>query len=231
MIERYSLTASPEQVGAYFGVDAHGYDKPLYNAAPSQLLPVITVKSEGLSHFYWGTAPQWAKNKPIGEKIINVRVEQIPERPSMRKMLAKSRCAVPADGFYVWKKVGKKTSIPNRFELAGKGLFSIAGIWEEYDDENGEQFHTFSIITRPANRWVEGTHDRMPALLDLDSHRKWLSPDIDEDSLLALLEKSSSTALNHYTVSPRINIAANNDATLIIPTPPADQFGNLTLFD
>lgn len=231
MIERYSLTASPEQVAAYFSVDAHGYEKPHFNAAPAQLLPVVTIRSEGLSHFYWGTAPQWAKNKPIGEKIINVRQEQIAERPAMRKMLAKFRCAVPADGFYAWKKVGKKTSIPNRFELPGKGLFSIAGFWEEYDDENGEQFHTFSIITRPASRWVESIHDRMPAMLDLNGHKKWLSPETDENTLISLLEVTSSIALNHYTVSPRINSPLANDATLLIPTPPADQFGNLTLFD
>jgi putative SOS response-associated peptidase YedK len=231
MIERYSLAASPEQVGAHFSVDAHGYDKPHFNAAPSQLLPVITVKSEGLSHFYWGVAPQWARNKSIGEKIINVKREQILERPAMRKLLAKFRCAIPADGFYVWKKVGKKTSIPNRFELQNKGLFSIAGFWEEYDDENGEVFHTFSMITTPASKWVESTYDRMPAILDIDNHRKWLSPDADEAVLTAILDRSSSIVLNHYTVSPRINSPTNDDPTLIIPTPPADQFGNLTLFD
>jgi len=231
MIERYSLTASPEQVGAYFGVDAHGYVKPHFNAAPSQLLPVITMKSGGLSHFYWGVSPQWAKNKSIGEKIINVREEQLLERAVMKKRLAKYRCAVPADGFYAWRKLGKKTSIPNRFELQGKGLFSIAALWEEYDDENGEQFHTFTIITRQANRWVEAIHDRMPAILDLEGHQTWLHPDSNEDSLISTLASSISIALDHYTVSPRINSPAVNDATLIIPTPPADQFGNLTLFD
>jgi putative SOS response-associated peptidase YedK len=231
MIERYSITASPEQVGAYFGVDAHGYEKPHFNAAPSQLLPVITMKSEGLSHFYWGVAPQWAKNKSIGEKIINVRQEQILERTAMRKRLAKFRCVAPADGFYAWKKLGKKTSIPNRFELQGKGLFSIASIWEEYDDENGERFHTFTIITRAANRWVEAIHDRMPVILDPMEHKLWLDPGSDENTLMHILNSPSSLVLNHYTVSHRINSPAHDDATLVIPTPPADQFGNLTLFD
>src|SRR5689334_11685018 len=136
MIERYSLTASPEQVGAFFNVDPHGLEKALYNAAPAQLLPVITMNSSGLSHFYWGTAPQWAKDKSIGEKIINIREELISERPAIKKKIARHRCAVPADGFYAWKKLGKKTSVPHRFELQNKGLFSMAGLWEEYDDEN-----------------------------------------------------------------------------------------------
>jgi putative SOS response-associated peptidase YedK len=231
MIERYSLSASTEQVGAYFNVDPHGFDKPLYNAAPSQLLPVITMKSEGLSHFYWGTAPQWAKNKSIGEKIINVRAEMMTERAAIRKMLVRNRCAVPADGFYAWKKLGKKTAIPHRFELQNKGLFSMAALWEEYDDENGEIIHTFSIITQPASRWVEPVQDRMPAILDPARQALWLSATTESQALAALPEAASSPALTHYTVSQRINSPGANDATLIIPTPAVDQFGNLTLFD
>jgi putative SOS response-associated peptidase YedK len=231
MIERYSLSASPEQVGAYFNVDPHGFEKPLYNAAPSHLLPVITMKSEGLSHFYWGTAPQWAKNKSISEKLINVRFELMAERPAIRKMLARNRCAVPADGFYGWKKLGKKTAIPHRFELQNKGLFSMAALWEEYDDENGDNIHTFSLITQASSRWVEPVQDRMPAILDLARHRLWLSAPTDAEALAALPDADAAPALSHYTVSQRINSPATNDASLIIPTPAVDQFGNLTLFD
>jgi putative SOS response-associated peptidase YedK len=231
MIERYSLSASPEQVGAYFGVDPHGFDKPLFNAAPGQLLPVITMKSEGLSHFYWGMIPQRAQNKSIAEKIINIRQEMIEERPVIKKKIARYRCAVPADGFYVWKKLGKKTTVPHRFELQNKGLFSMAALWEEYDDENGEIIHTFTLITQPASRWVESVHDRMPAILDLARHRQWLSAENEADALAAIPEAQSTLPLNHYTVSPRINSTSNNDPTLVIPTPSADQFGNLTLFD
>ncbi len=230
MIERYSLSASPEQVGAYFSVDPHGFEKPLYNAAPAQLLPVITMNSEGLSHFYWGTTPQLGRNKSIGEKIINIRQELISERPAIRKRIGSHRCAVPADGFYAWKKIGKKTAIPNRFELQNKGLFSMAALWEEYDDENGDLFHTFSIITQPANRWVDSVHDRMPVILDLPHHKEWLAATNESDALAAIAG-APSMALSHFTISPRINSPINNDATLIIPTPSADQFGNLTLFD
>jgi putative SOS response-associated peptidase YedK len=230
MIERYSLSASPEHVGATFGIDPHGFEKPLFNAAPGQLLPVITMNSEGLSHFYWGTAPQWAKNKSIGEKLINTRQELISERPAIRKKIGRYRCAVPADGFYAWKKLGKKTAVPHRFELQNKGLFSMAALWEEYDDEAGENIHTFTLITQPASRWVEPVHDRMPVILDVAHHRQWLAAESESDAM-AVIESVNNIALTHFTISPRINSPTNNDSTLIIPTPSADQFGNLTLFD
>jgi len=120
--------------------------------------------------------------------------------------------------------------VPHRFELQNKGLFSMAALWEEYDNENGEPVHTFSIITQPASRWVEPVHDRMPLILDLVQHKRWLSAENESDAM-AVISETASLPLTHFTISPRINSLANNDATLIIPTPSADQFGNLTLFD
>ena len=151
MVDRYSITAPLQKLAERFSVDVPEGYVPRYNAAPSQLLPVITTDSpEGVSFFYWGIAPAWAKNKSISERIINLRADQLSERPIALKTLKKRRCIIPADGFYGWKKVGKKTSIPYRFTLKSKALFSFPGIWEEYDDDEGNFFHTFtSSLCRP----------------------------------------------------------------------------------
>jgi putative SOS response-associated peptidase YedK len=230
MVERYSVGVSAQQLADFFGVDPYGFEQPRYNAAPAHLLPVITTGSAGLSHFYWGTMPQWAKNKSISEKIINVRGEQIPERPTLKKSLAKLRCLVPADGFYAWKKIGKKTNIPYRLRLPDHSLFGMAAFWEEFEDEAGEQFHTFSIITTPANESVALIADRMPVMLGKAEGKKWLDANSDEAALLALLTPHPAWKMEHYTVSPRINNPEVDDVNLTKPAPPADQFGNLTLF-
>jgi putative SOS response-associated peptidase YedK len=202
-----------------------------YNAAPAQLLPVITnTGAQGLSFFYWGLAPGLARNKPISEKVINIRAELIPEKPVYRKMLAERRCLVPADGFYEWKKVGKKTAIPYRYTLQNKELFSMAGLWEEYEDENGAEFHTFTLITCAANKLVAITDDRMPVILSKEMEQEWLASSTGPD-LLSMLKPYESSGMDCYSISPRINLLTANDATLIMPAPPADQFGNLTLFD
>jgi putative SOS response-associated peptidase YedK len=230
MFDRYSIAASADQIQSYFSVDPHGFDKPRYNAAPAQLLPVITMGSAGLSHFYWGTAPEWSKNKPIGEKIINTRVEQIAERPAIKKQIKKYRCLIPADGFYGWKKVGKKTSIPYRFEMKPKVLFAMAGTWEEYDDEEGNMIHTFMVITVPAGDSAAAICERMPAILSKDESAVWLNAESTEEELMACLHPFDGK-LESFSVSPRINDIKADDATMIIPTPPADQHGNLTLFN
>ncbi len=232
MIERYSITASPKKLEQRFGIDVLDTYAPNFNAAPTHLLPVITSTSpQGISTFYWGTSPEWSKNKTLSEKIINIRVESVLEKPVLRKGMMKGRCLIPADGFYAWKKVGKKTAIPYRLVTNDQELFSFAGMWEEFEDTDGNEFHTFSIITTPSDGIVATIHERMPVILTQDNEKIWLDNHSTEGDLMQVLMPYPSEKMNHYPVSPRINNASTNVPSLIIPTPPADQFGNLTLFD
>jgi putative SOS response-associated peptidase YedK len=228
---RYSLCASADQLQDRFSVEVPVGYKPTFNAAPGQLLPVITnTGPQGISFFYWGLAPLWAKNKPISEKFFNVHSEIISEKASLRKKLQLQRCLIPADGFYDWKKIGKKTAIPYRYLLPDKKLFSFAGLWEEYEDE-GENFHTFAIITLAAGPSLNAMSERIPAILNPAMEKIWLSNTASEDEWLTVLRPNEFSKMDYYTISPRINSLTVNDSGLITPTPPTDQFGNLTLFD
>lgn len=232
MIERYSITGSIEKVQERFKVDVPDFYHAHYNAAPTQLLPVITSSgSQGLSRFYWGIPPAWAKNKSVSEKIINLRTESLIEKPALKKAMLKRRCIIPADGFYAWKKIGKKTMVPYRFIYSDKTMFSFAGIWEDFEDEEGDENHTFMIITAPANDFVSTVTNRMPLILSHEAEKIWLDPEADEASLMDQLKIPEKLSLNCYTVSPNIHKHTIDVPSLIIPTPPADQHGNLTLFD
>jgi putative SOS response-associated peptidase YedK len=232
MIERYSITASADIIRERFSVDVPDFYASRYNAAPTQLLPVITSSSPaGVSLFYWGTSPEWSKNKLLGEKIINVRAEQIEEKPTLKRAVKKSRCIIPADGFYGWKKVGKKTIIPYRFILNSKDPFSIAGLWEEFEDTDGNEIQTFTMITQSANDLVKVVQERMPVILTPQAEKIWLDSSVDENSLLGILTAYPAAGMTHYPVSPGISDSHTDVPSLITPTPPSDQHGNLTLFD
>ena len=232
MIGQYSITAAAAKIRERFTVDVPETYEPFFNASPTVLLPVITNTSpQGLSTFYWGTSPEWAKGKPLSEKIVNTYAEIIPDKGSLRKALMKNRCIIPADGFYAWKKTGKKTFVPYRFVCTNQEIFSFAGLWDEYEDTDGNEFHTFSIITVPSNKLVESIHERMPAILDRKTEAVWLNKESTENDLLQVLQAYPEESMNHYPVSPRINDKNINVPSLIIPTSPSDQFGNLTLFD
>jgi putative SOS response-associated peptidase YedK len=232
MIDRYSITATKQIIAERFAVDVPDFYQLKYNAAPTHLLPVITSSSpKGISLFYWGTSPEWSKNKTVSERMINVRTENLSDKPALKKSLKKNRCIVPADGFYGWKKVGKKTSIPYRFILTSRDPFAMAGLWEEYEDTDGNQIQTFMLFTQEANDMVGLIQDRMPVILTKQNEKLWLDQNMDEESLLKMLTKYPANAMSHYPVSPTITDTNIDLASMIIPTPPADQHGNLTLFD
>jgi len=232
MIERYSIGVTSKQLADRFEIEESTVHRAKYNAAPSQLLPVITQETpRGVSFFYWGQPPGWAKNKAPAEKIINVRVEQILEKPVLRKNLAQHRCIIPADGFYAWKKIGKKTLIPWRFSLKNKGIYAMAGLWEEYDDEEGNSFHTFTILTTTSNAPVSAVCERMPVILEVINENHWLDKTSTESELISLLVAIPNDQLDGFAVSPQLNTLSFDRPSLILPVPPADQFGNLTLFD
>jgi putative SOS response-associated peptidase YedK len=233
MLERYSITSSKEQIQQRFvGVEVTDGYSPRYNAAPSQLLPVITNDNpNGFSFFYWGTAPKWSRDKTISRKLINAEKEELNEKPSYRKALASRRCLIPADGFYGWKSIGKKSRIPYRIILNHSNPFLIAGLWEEYQDETDQEIHTFSMITTLSNELIAPVSERMPAILTNANESDWLNPHNSLGNLLSMLEPFPAEQMGMYTVSPMIDSKQLDMPSMIKPAPPVDQFGNFTLFN
>ena len=231
MCGRYSLSKSKIELEERFQAEMLVDFKPRYNIAPTQLVPVITSESpKGFSFFYWGITPDFAKNKPVSQKFINAKAETVNEKVSFKSSFEKRRCLVPADGFYEWKKLGKKTKVPYRFTFANNEAFSFAGIWEEYENEKGEINHTFLILTTEPNRLVAEVHDRMPVILKKEDEKKWLDKYSSEENLLQMLKTYSADDMLSYTVSPLVNQVNNDSPGIIRKTSPMDQFGNYTLF-
>jgi putative SOS response-associated peptidase YedK len=115
--------------------------------------------------------------------------------------------------------------------LSSKALFSFAGLWEEYEDDEQQTIHTFTIITTTANAAISEIHERMPVILDEESEKTWLDPSKSTEEHLELLQPYREDLMSFHTISPLVNKVSNDYPQLIVPTPPADQFGNLTLFD
>lgn len=231
MCGRYSLNKSKIELEERFQAEMLPDFKPRYNIAPTQLVPVITSQSpKGFSFFYWGITPDFGKNKPVAQKLINARAESVNDKVSFKSSFEKRRCLIPADGFYEWKKLGKKTKIPYRFTLREDELFAFAGIWEEYETVSGEIQHTFLIMTTSPNEIVSEIHDRMPVILNRQMEKKWLDNYTSESELLSILQPYPSDQMLSYTVSPLVNSVENDVPSIIRKTSPADQHGNYTLF-
>ena len=49
------------------------------------------------------------------------------------------------------------------------GLFAFAGLWERWNDPQGEVIESCSILTREANELMRPLHDCMAIILDAES--------------------------------------------------------------
>ncbi len=231
MCGRYSLNKSKLELEERFQAELLGDFKPRFNIAPTQLLPVLTSDSpKGFSYFYWGITPDFAKNKPVSQKLINARSESVHQKVSFKSSFEKRRCLIPADGFFEWKRIGKKTKTPYRFTLSDESLFAFAGIWEEFENDRGETNHTFLILTTEPNRIIKDIHERMPVILRKEDEKKWLDPYTTEAELINMLKPYTAEEMSSYTVSPLVNQVSNDTSAVLRKTSPMDQFGNYTLF-
>ena len=188
--------------------------KPRYNSAPGQDLAVILNNEQGkLSFCRWGLIPFWSKDSKIGFSLINARAETIKEKPAFKSPFHRKRCLVPADSFYEWKVINNKKT-PYRIFLKDEPLFSMAGIWDSWNDKEGNTITSFTIITTEANSFMRKIHDRMPVILKRDDEAIWLGNN-NVDALSSLLKKYPSELMGAYEISERVNNPRNDDEKVI----------------
>jgi putative SOS response-associated peptidase YedK len=127
----------------------------------------------------WGLIPHWMKARPE-VRPINARAETIADKRLFSEAYARRRCIVPMDVFYERDR-NKKL---HAFGAVDGNPFGVAGIWENWRNADGQWERTFCIITVPANELVGAVHDRMPAIIPILEHPRWLGPDPDPHDLL-----------------------------------------------
>jgi putative SOS response-associated peptidase YedK len=127
----------------------------------------------------WGLIPHWMKSRPDVQPI-NARAETIAEKRMFSDAYAKRRCIVPMMVFYE-RDHGRRL---HAFGLKEGGPFGVAGVWENWLTPEGRWERTFCIITVAANDLVAAVHDRMPAIVPIEHHRRWLGTEPDPRDLL-----------------------------------------------
>ena len=225
MCGRYSLTSPAEAIRAVFNYPERPNLPARANIAPTQEVAAVrlTVTDDGGApgrHFAWlrwGLIPPWAKDRAIGNRLINARAESVADKPAFRDAFHRRRCLILADGFYEWRSEGGRRQ-PYRITLADGGPFAFAGLWERWRDRSaGETVESCTIVTTEANSLLRSLHDRMPVILDTAGHAAWLDEQTTAEAARALLRPYPADALVFYRVSPRINSPDNDDPALTAP--------------
>ena len=221
MCGRYLLTAPGEVLAELFELDEKPPLKPRWNVAPGSEVAVVRPRAEGgreLAAMRWGLVPAWAKERAIGNRLINARAESVAEKPSFRDAFKKRRCLIPADGFYEWQQTeGRKQ--PWLLRLRGGGPFAFAGLWSHWrDPESGEPLETCAILTTTPNELASAIHDRMPVILPRERHAQWMeaSP-ADAGALQSLLVAYPAGEMEALAVSTWVNDPRHDDPRCVAP--------------
>lgn len=229
MCGRSSLTVTEKELekrfnARFYSEDLERYNPlPNFNMAPTQNLPVITdADPDHINLYRWGLIPFWAKDEKIGYRMINARMETVAEKPAFRQAFQQRRCLWPVDGYYEWIARGKE-KIPYRVILKDKGVYSLAGLWETWKNEQGEKVFSFTILTQPATPSMEFLHHRMPVILPREMELDWLDPDLDPEDFLHNLPPFGTDQLEVYRVSQEVNNVRNNRRELIAPVTETNQ--------
>jgi putative SOS response-associated peptidase YedK len=249
MCGRYVLRTDPSQLADQLGIEEQeGLEQvaetfePNYNVAPTN--PVVAAierhprdaepGSEAvrkLKVVRWGLVPSWAKDRKIGQKMFNARIETVAEKASFKRALMKRRCLVLADGYYEWYTPSGPKPVKQPFfvhDPSGAAL-AFAGLYELWrdpevkdNDDPAAWLWSATILTTASVGGLHRIHDRMPVVVPPEHYDAWLDPDYgsgerEPEALLDLLDVGRDPHLEAYPVSPAVNSVRNNGPELVVP--------------
>lgn len=205
MSRRFYLTHAPADVVARFaplGAGDPTWRWPVWDEIGTGQTAPLLVCDDANGPFWerarWGlvpaNTPDEATATQVGERLIWARADTIATRPAFRDSFARRRCIVPATGFFAWAvQGGERTRL--RVSRRDGELLSLAGVWDEWLNENGQWQRTFSLISVDANSLLAPLSARMPALLRDGEAMRWLDPDASQNEVRALLRPLASREL------------------------------------
>lgn len=190
-----------------------GLDFPRrFNVQPTTDVPLLRLDHGELqlAAARWGLIPHWWKQEKPPTFTINARLEEAAGKPMWRDPMRRSRCLLPAEGWYEWQALagGKQPFLIRRSD---GNPFCFAGLMSVWKDQL-----SCAILTKAAEGPVAGVHERMPVVLPDLAHEGWLDPGLEDATAFAHAHALVREFI-HYPVSKRVNNARNEGPELLEP--------------
>lgn len=212
---------------AHFDDDADSTDANRGRGSDQLLVPML-----------WGMIPFWHNSsmdyRKHGLTTNNCRLETMLESKLYKHAFNKGqRCVVLCEGFYEWQTTDPKATKPAqraayyismpqpsgiqienddtwRTSVENLRLLRMAGLFDIWTNDKGEQIYSYSIITFESDDTLSWLHHRSPAILESDEAcADWIDFKrvTDTKYLLSLLKPAK--CLQWHQVSNIVNNARN----------------------
>lgn len=201
--------------------------KPHYNISPVQSVPVVVFRDgkNEIELMKWGFIPKGAPNanSVFRYKTFAARSEGIFDKPTWQTAIRSTRCLIPANGFYEWKKTADSKQ-PFYIHPTDQSIFAFAGLYSSWTDPEGKEWGTCSIVTTNSGAESDMTPSRLPVIVHPDDEADWLNPEIsDINTLYRIMRPYDPDQLEIIRVGDNINSAKIDTPQLIekvAPTSP-----------
>jgi putative SOS response-associated peptidase YedK len=232
MCGRYYRRSDKQKIAEAFrtGVPTTFEILPSYNVAPQTFQPVVALNRKTLERelvqMRWGLVPYWTDDPKIAYSTINAKAETLTSSPAFREAFKRRRCLVPADGFYEWQAIDRKTKQPFAFALRDGALFALGGVFDVWKDKKtGQTLLSYSIITTDPNELLEPFHNRMPLIVKPADYERWLAPAEPDRLPVDLLRAFPDELMTAWKIGPAVGNVKNDDPGLIAPVGDQAQGG------
>ena len=183
-----------------------------FNVQPTTVVPLLRLDDGelALTGARWGLIPHWWKQGKPPTFTINARLEEAAGKPMWRDPLRRTRCLLPAEGWYEWQALagGKQ---PHYLRRSDGRPFCFAGLMSTWKDQL-----SCAILTKAAEGPATEIHDRMPVVLPDEAHAGWLDAGLKDAAEYARAHALARDFV-HYAVSKRVNNARSEGEELIEP--------------
>jgi putative SOS response-associated peptidase YedK len=182
-----------------------------FNTAPLCVVPAI--RSDGLNNtgilMRWGLGRHARHHAPVESLATGVDFHASWKQGR--------RCIIPALGFYEWHKNPDGTTQPYYIHVDDQDVFGFAGLWMAQGADANAVTDSCAVVTMPATAFMRQIHGttRMPAILKRAQRDAWLCG--DHQAAGEALAPYAPERMIAYAVSSRIDVAGNNDETLLEP--------------
>lgn len=202
---------------------------PNWNIKPTQ--DIYVIKNETLEISSWGLIAPWSKSNTEALKsqsaAINARSETVHEKPTFRNAFRKSRCLVPASGYFEWAtELGRYKPRQPIYVSGDDGkMLAFAAIQERWISPEGEIRSSVAILTRDAVGELAKAHHRMPMFLPRDRWEAWMDPAVQDLNIVCSLfdDFQPDANLRYWPVADLVNSIRNSGPELIEAIDPVPE--------
>ena len=226
MCGRYAMP-DDEAIGEYWAVSCRIWlsaAMPRFNVAPTAQVPILVRGPGGAPEpkvARWGLIPPWWSQDAPPSRTFNARSEDAARKPLWREGLRRSRCLMPARGWYEWNAdepvpgaAGRMGKQPYFIHCPGEKVIAFAGLWAARERPGGESETSCALLTAKAAPGIAFIHPRMPVVLKPEHQAAWLDPATTPDRVQAILADARQDPAG-YPVGTRVNDVRNDFPELL----------------